>query len=175
MARCDYAIDHIDPRWKEGRDYQLVCGLNVPSNLTVEESSVNERKSNRFVPYRIVSGIPLHREPGDWGVFLIQGEWRLCQFMGPEWWDESRKIGCGEIIGGRISGKKTGWGFRSTEFQSAAGKIGGVSVPKEVRIANGRKAVSLREECPICGKIMGPANMGRHMKVTHGVKRVRVS
>ena len=24
-----YEIDHIDPRWEEGRDYQLICGRDV--------------------------------------------------------------------------------------------------------------------------------------------------
>jgi hypothetical protein len=100
MEKSEYALDHIDPQWKEGRDYQLVCGLDVSINLRVEDNDINIRKSNRFVPYRLdnlSSGIPLHQAPGDWGFFLVGGEWKLTQFMGREWWEESKKIGYGTV------------------------------------------------------------------------------
>jgi hypothetical protein len=174
MAQAEYEIDHIDPKWAEGRDYQLVCGLDRSINLIVREGEENDKKSNRFVPYRVVDWLPVHQEAGDWGVFLIGGEWRLTQFMGREWFMESKKIGCGEVAGGRVAGKKTGWGRRSFDHQSAAGKIGGVSVPLEVRIRNGKRAVALREICEECGRVMSPANMGRHMKQTHGKARVKL-
>jgi hypothetical protein len=95
MEQRNHSIDHIDPQWKEGRDYQLVCGLDVLVNLRAEDNDINIRKSNRFVPYRIDSRIPVHQAPGDWGFFLIGGEWKLTQFMGGEWWEESKKVGFG--------------------------------------------------------------------------------
>ena len=88
------AVDHIDPQWSEGRDYQLVCGLEC-GNLRLSDDDINIRKSNRFVPYRVVDWLAVHQEPGDWGIFLINGEWRLTQFMGREWWEESDAIGHG--------------------------------------------------------------------------------
>ena len=51
-----YEKDHIDPRWVEGRDYQLVCGLDVPLNFIERERGENISKSNRFLPYRIIEG-----------------------------------------------------------------------------------------------------------------------
>ena len=92
MAKSEYSVDHIDPQWKEGRDYQLVCGLDVLVNLRVEDNDINIRKSNMFVPYRIDDRIPVHQQPGDCGFFLVGGEWKLTQFMGGEWWQESKKI-----------------------------------------------------------------------------------
>jgi hypothetical protein len=88
MAQAEYAIDHIDP--KKG---VLVCGFDVNSNKRHEEWDVNHAKNNRFVPYRVVDWLAVHQEPGDWGIFLIDGEWKLTQFMGREWWAESDKIG----------------------------------------------------------------------------------
>ena len=121
MAKCEYALDHVDP--KKGR---LISGLDVKVNLSLMDWDENNKKLNRFVPYRVVSGIPLHREPGDWGVFLIKGEWSLCQFMGREWWEESEKIGHNLSIDaqsrrGKIGGAK-GKGRPNTEDQNR--KIG---------------------------------------------------
>lgn len=91
-----HQIDHIDPRWKEGRNYQLICGLDVPSNLEEREESVNKSKNNRFLPWRVVKDelgtVPMN--PGDLCLFLIganikediPGEWVLLEFMGPEWY-----------------------------------------------------------------------------------------
>ena len=134
MEQRNHSIDHIDPQWKEGREYQLVCGLDAKVNLRLEDNDINIRKSNRFVPYRVVSGIPLHQEPDDWGVFLIQGEWRLCRFMGREWWEESNKIGNGTILGARMglqaairnnpNHQSYAASFRETEVLSRSGKLG---------------------------------------------------
>ena len=32
-VRRDWHIDHVDPKWAEGREYQLVCGLDVVYNM----------------------------------------------------------------------------------------------------------------------------------------------
>jgi hypothetical protein len=80
-------IDHIDPRWKEGRDYQLVCGLDCPLNYREEYWKRNTSKSNRFLPWRWsrdeVGVVP--EEYGDLAQFLVNGEWVLLEFLSDEW------------------------------------------------------------------------------------------
>lgn len=100
MARYrDFDVDHIDPRWEEGRDYQLVCGLDCSLNLREEDPSINSAKSNRFLPWRWcreeIGVVP--SEPGDLALFLvgadiendIPGEWVLMEFMSDEWFKAS--------------------------------------------------------------------------------------
>jgi len=99
-----YSIEHIDP--EIGR---LVCGLDTSVNKLLLDWDINRKKNNRFVPYRIDPRIPVHQEPGDWGFFLINGEWKLCKFMGKEWWEESERVGHNH----------------STDAQSSRGKVGG--------------------------------------------------
>jgi hypothetical protein len=89
MARRDWDVDHLDPRWKEGRDYQLVCGLDCIRNLEERETSLNIAKSNRFLPWRWsreeIGVVP--QEPGDLCLFLDPhtNEWVLEEYLG-EWW-----------------------------------------------------------------------------------------
>jgi hypothetical protein len=96
-------IDHIDPRWEEGRDYQLVCGFERdPKNLREEYSWRNGSKSNRFLPWRWnreeLGVVP--EEPGDLALFLDPdtNEWVLEEFMG-EWWYEKTWKTCGPYFG----------------------------------------------------------------------------
>jgi hypothetical protein len=95
-------IDHIDPTWKEGRDYQLVCGLDVSLNFAERDERLNVQKSNRFLPWRVAGGelgsIP--QDPGDLCQFMNPdtGEWTLAEFMG-EWWMEKTKRFCGQSAG----------------------------------------------------------------------------
>ncbi len=96
-------IDHIDPRWEEGRDYQLVCGFGKdPKNLREEDSGRNQSKSNRFLPWRWcreeLGVVP--EEPGDLALFLDPdtNEWVLEEFMG-EWWYEKTWKTCGPYFG----------------------------------------------------------------------------
>jgi len=101
---CKYSrsVDHIDPKWEEGRDYQRVCGLVSPLNLLDVELSYNAAKQNKFVPYR-VDLFPAPIRFGDMAEFLIgsdllsdtPGSWVVCEFGGETWWEESRRIGCG--------------------------------------------------------------------------------
>lgn len=95
MRTFNPELDHIDPLWKEGRDYQLVCGRGEPCNLTYREARFNTAKSNRFLPWRVavdeIGTVPV--EQGDLCLFLvgadieqdIPGEWVLMEFLSEEW------------------------------------------------------------------------------------------
>jgi hypothetical protein len=89
MRTFNPEIDHIDPQWKEGRDYQLVCGLDLPINYAEVSREYNTSKSNRFLPYRVTSDglgcVPV--TTGDLCLFLDPDnqEWVLEEFLG-EWW-----------------------------------------------------------------------------------------
>jgi hypothetical protein len=96
MAHKDSpSLDHIDPLWEEGRDYQLVCGLDCKRNwreLTYSENSV---KGNRFLPWRHSSG-ELGSKPvetGDWCQFYnpVTEDWELMEFEGKRWWELSKR------------------------------------------------------------------------------------
>jgi hypothetical protein len=95
-------IDHIDPSWEEGRDYQLVCGLDSPLNFKERDPSFNITKSNRFLPWRVSEGeigvSPI--EEGDLCLFLDpdSGEWVLEEFLGSWWMSKSQKT-CGPSAG----------------------------------------------------------------------------
>ena len=98
-------VDHIDPRWDESREYQLVCGLENDYNYCERYTTLNIQKSNRFLPWRVTKGEkglePI--EPGDVCQFLDRqsGEWVLKPFLG-EWWFEQTKDLCGNSRGGKI-------------------------------------------------------------------------
>jgi len=97
-----FEIDHIDPTWKEGQDYQLICGLDVPQNFCEREERENQSKSNRFLPWRVardeLGSVPLN--PGDLCQFLDPdtNEWVLREFLG-EWWFEKTWKTCGPYYG----------------------------------------------------------------------------
>jgi hypothetical protein len=89
-------IDHTDPKWTEGRDYQLVCGLDTPLNLTSRERSLNISKNNRFLPWRVCSD-EIGSEPvekGDLCLFLDPdtSEWVLEKFLGTWWFEKSKRF-----------------------------------------------------------------------------------
>ncbi len=99
-------MDHIDPRWKEGRDYQLVCGLDLPCNKVLRTTSENAKKVNRFLPWRVsedeIGAVPTN--PGDLCMFLDPDTecWVLEEFLG-EWWFEKTRSLCGPSISGQIA------------------------------------------------------------------------
>jgi hypothetical protein len=99
-------VDHIDPRWDESREYQLVCGLENDYNYCERYNTLNIQKSNRFLPWRVAKGEvgeePI--EPGDVCQFLNRetGEWVLEEFLG-EWWFEQTKGLCGNSKGGKVN------------------------------------------------------------------------
>ncbi len=92
MSKTD--IDHIDPKWETGRDYQLVCGLNDLHNYCERDPSLNNTKSNCFLPWRWcrdeIGEVPI--EQGDLCLFLDPdtNEWVLEEFLG-KWWFEKSK------------------------------------------------------------------------------------
>ena len=172
--------DHIDPKWEEGRDYQMVCGLNCSLNLKTRDKTLNNRKSNRFLPWRVSQGdlgsIPV--DPGDFCQFLDPdtGEWILEEFMG-EWWFEKTKTMCSASIVGRnnvasghlkkIEGlggkvaliKKVGIFGRSKEQHSKdskkAGRIGGKIGGRK----GGLRSRTTKENLSRAGRIGGVKSM----------------
>jgi hypothetical protein len=105
MKFVDPDIDHIDPLWKEGRDYQLICGRECPENLIERESRFNTAKTNRFLPWRVasdeISTIPVNQ--GDLCLFLvgadiekdIPGKWVLMEFLSEEWFAATKNTAGG--------------------------------------------------------------------------------
>jgi hypothetical protein len=93
--RRDWEIDHLDPRWVEGRDYQLVCGLNCIRNLDEKDHSFNVAKSNRFLPWRWsreeIGVVP--QEPGDLCLFWDPAteDWVLEEYLGSWWFEKTKK------------------------------------------------------------------------------------
>ena len=92
-------LDHIDPRWKEGRDYQLVCGFEVCElNICEREKVLNVQKSNYFLPWRVsvdeLGSVPVLQ--GDLCQFLDPdtNEWVLEEFLGKWWFEKSVRFGC---------------------------------------------------------------------------------
>jgi hypothetical protein len=125
--RQSYDIDHIDPKWKEGREYQLICGLNVDMNLLKRDVSLNCSKNNRFLPWRTVRGElgspPVHK--GDFCQFLDpdSGDWVLEEFLGIWWFEKTRKV-CGQHQAGSLT-RDEGTGLHAPGVNSRAGSIGG--------------------------------------------------
>ena len=124
MRTFDYELDHIDPHWEEGRYYQRICGLDNSNNYCERKSSLNQGKSNRFLPWRVASdeigAVPV--EQGDLCLFLvgadiekdIPGEWVLMEFLSEEWFAASvgtcsrshRKVDVDKIMEGLKKWKK---------------------------------------------------------------------
>lgn len=121
------SLDHIDPTWAEGRDYQLVCGLDCQRNWRELTVGNNSRKSNRFLPWRYCED-ELGQKPieaGDWVQVLvgfdiendIPGEWVLMEFEGEEWFEATRMY-CAERQGGLNQ-------VKTREWHQKGGKVGG--------------------------------------------------
>lgn len=90
------SLDHIDPLWEEGRDYQLVCGRDCKQNWREMTYSENSAKGVRFLPWRYCEdeiGVkPV--ETGDLCQFLNPEteEWELMEFEGKRWWKLSKQF-----------------------------------------------------------------------------------
>ena len=84
-------LEHIDPKKSK-----FVSGLENEYNEIIADESYNKSKNNRFVPYRVCD-YPAPVTFGDVGEFLIEGEWVVCKFGGPEWWAESNRIGNAQV------------------------------------------------------------------------------
>jgi hypothetical protein len=121
------SLDHREPVWKEGRDYQLVCGFEKDTtNHRICTIGENSRKSNRFVPWRVAQGWPVPEEPGDWAWFLNleTEEWEFIPWLGDRWFELTRKVSSGHF-GGKTAGKKNGgWNKGITNEPRGAFKPG---------------------------------------------------
>ncbi len=137
-------IDHIDPRWEEGRDYQLVCGLNTALNYCERDPDFNVSKNNRFLPWRVAEGeigsVPINK--GDLCQFLdlTGGEWVLEEFLG-KWWFAQTHTLCGTYMGGKAISREQfqEMGRKSCEVQKQRG-IGLYSLSFEDRSRMAKKA-----------------------------------
>ena len=129
-------IDHIDPSWEEGRDYQLVCGLDVVYNMEERDASLNIRKSNRFLPWRWcrdeIGEVPVN--PGDLCLFLDPdtNEWVLEEFMGTWWYKKTNKT-----MGRYQPEVIAKW--LTTERQQRAGRAGGLTAKKSGQLQSASK------------------------------------
>lgn len=156
-------IDHIDPRWEEGRDYQLVCGFETdPRNLREVDYSSNRKKSNRFLPWRWsreeLGVVP--QEPGDLALFLDPdtNEWVLEEFLSEWWFEKTRKL-CGQSIAGnagvasghllRIAPIGASEGARKAGrrmFEEQRGLFAPGAVTREMRSYAGRRAAEVTKQ-----------------------------
>jgi hypothetical protein len=163
MSSKSTEIDHIDPRWVEGRDYQLVCGLDVKLNYREDSNSNNSKKSNRFLPWRVADSeiglVP--SEPGDLCLFLdpTTNQWVLEEFLG-SWWFESTRSLCGQAMnnspGGRVAGRM---GVESGHLKSIS-RLGGLVTGR----ANIAKANSYRFRCTVTGHESTPGPLTIYQK-----------
>ena len=126
------SLDHIDPLWDEGRDYQLVCGLDCARNWRELTYSENSKKGNRFLPWRYceeeVGVKPV--ETGDLCQFLNPEteEWELMEFEGSRWLDLSRPFSNHYQAGKRTGGEHAANG---TGFCNAAARANAHKAQKE--------------------------------------------
>ena len=139
-------LEHIDPRKSK-----FVSGLKNDYNEIIADESYNKSKNNRFVPYRVCD-YPAPVTFGDVGEFLIESEWMVCVFGGPEWWTESNRIGNAQVEAGRIGVRnqpreaKVLGGLRGTEAIRQQG-VGIYGLTREERVENGRAGgVKVRDE-----------------------------
>jgi hypothetical protein len=163
-----FTVEHIDP--KNG---VLVSGLDIDINVIIAEENYNKRKNNRFVPYRVKT-YPAPVNFGEMGEFLIEGEWVVCEFGGPEWWAESTKIGCSQTSArknfeaSRVFFDGDRWKKETRQKMSASACKPGAQPPHK-KAAQSR-AVSetnaKKQPCPQCGLLMNIGNLTKHLKGT---------
>jgi len=176
MSTSSHELDHIDPVWKEGREYQLVCGSDLPCNIVRRTNSENARKNNRFLPWRVsytdLGGIPVN--PGDLCQFLDPEteEWVLEEFLGEWWFSKTRNnfsssvVGKNNVLSGHLKHiegvggracfeKNLGIFKRDPETHSRdsskGGKIGGKVGGKN----GGKKSRTTKENYSKAGKVGG--------------------
>ncbi len=157
MKYVHYEKDHIDPRWQEGRDYQLICGLDEEINFNELPISLNSVKNNRFLPWRVASSevgaVPVNK--GDLCLFLDSdsGEWILEEFLGEWWMDKTKKL-CGTYFGGvavaadasqRLQDWKTKNPIMAKEAAAAGGRKGGKTIAERKK-REGKVAIDLTPE-----------------------------
>jgi hypothetical protein len=177
-------IDHIDPRWEEGRDYQLVCGLNTSLNYCERDPDFNVSKNNRFLPWRVAEGeigcAPVNQ--GDLCQFLDQdtGEWVLEEFLG-DWWYAQTCTMCGTYFGGKATPRKQlqAMGRRGSQVQ-IENKIGiygwteeqkrqrniraNKAQDREIKVRGGINANKQKWKCTVTGYISTAAGLSNYQR-----------
>jgi hypothetical protein len=137
MRHREIEVDHIDPTWKEGRDYQLICGLDSSCNLLERGYTSNVKKSNRFLPWRVCSeeiGVSPQNE-GDLALFLVgfdidndvPGEWVLMEFLSDKWYEETKQV-CGNSVGGKKRAESGGLAEAGLKGCQRGGQVAGKKV-----------------------------------------------
>jgi hypothetical protein len=168
-------VDHIDPRWEEGRDYQLVCGFDNSCNYHPRDKFENQSKNNRFLPWRTaadeVGCVPVSK--GDLCLFLDTdtGDWVLEEFLGG-WWMQRTKHLCGPYYA-HLNGKNTDpvfcsergkKGIRSgknldleyiLERNSRGGQVAGALARNNRTGIFARSPEQVREDASCAGKVGG--------------------
>lgn len=121
--------DHREPTYREGAkdetNYeQLVCGLDIEPNWRNAKKSDNTRKSDRFLPYRMIGDAPPPCEAGDVALFYVDGEWVEMGWLSEMWYEETTRTGrFGQARQGRASAERgdgyIGWAKRATDEELA--------------------------------------------------------
>lgn len=91
--------DHLDPLISN-----FVCGLDQPNNIRHIDLDLNKKKSNAFVPYRLLKDSLPPLTEGDLCLFLVEEEWKEIPFCGEDWWGEATRIGYS-----RTNARGTSW------------------------------------------------------------------
>jgi hypothetical protein len=163
-----FTLEHIDP--EKGI---LISGLDVRDNLIIADESYNKRKTNRFVPYR-VKDYPAPVTFGEVGEFLIEGDWVVCEFGGPEWWEESNKIGCSQTASRKnfeasrvfFDGDRWSKEVRQKMSESAKRPEAQPAHKKEAQSRAASATNAKKQPCPQCGMLMNVGNLTKHLKGT---------
>ena len=177
-------IDHIDPRWEEGRDYQLVCGLNTSLNYLERDPDFNVSKNNRFLPWRTakeeIGCVPVNQ--GDLCQFLDAGtgEWVLEEFLG-DWWFAQTSSLCGAYMGGKAISREQhqDMGRKSVRIQ-IENKIGiygwsdeqirqrniraNKAQPREAKVRGGVIANKQKWQCTETGYVSTAAGLSNYQR-----------
>ena len=177
-------IDHIDPRWEEGRDYQLVCGLDTNLNYCERDPDFNVSKNNRFLPWRVSEGeigcVPV--DQGDLCQFLDTetGEWVLQEFLG-DWWFTRTKSFCGSSMGGKAIPREQhqamGRKAAQVQIENKIGIYGWTDEQKRARAVKGANALTTEQrraaayaqhaqkwQCTVTGYISTAAGLSHYQR-----------
>lgn len=152
------SLDHIDPLWEEGRDYQLVCGLDCKRNWRELSYSENSVKGNRFLPWRYCEGEvgvkPV--ETGDLCQFYNPetDDWELMEFEGAQWWRLSRVYDARHQNMSRISLDILA--MRTPEGMKKGGQVAGnMAVDRGAFDLNSPNCIKTFETLSAAGKVGG--------------------
>ena len=164
-------LEHIDPRTSDH-----ICGLENEFNEVIADSAYNNRKNNRFVPYRICDH-PAPTTFGDTAEFLIEGEWKICEFGGEEWWNESTRIGCHSSKWGfypRTEKHRAALAEISKKFRDdprvVAGRLRGAKTPASEKQKEAARQTGRRNK----GKTFSLSDKAKERRATGGRKGAQI-